>query len=1199
MDTKPLERFAQAARHQLHEQVAGRLDAVLGTDSAELRGYATAIANLKHELRSTSREAVVERVAYTWFNRFCALRFMDANAYTPMRIVSPADDGTLPEILQEAKAGVFDDELAHALDRKMVSDLLAGRMRSSDAQGEAYRLLLVSACNAYHASMPFMFEPIGDVTELLMPADLLSPNSVLAAAREALTPEACQDVEVIGWLYQFYIAEKKDEVDAKVKRGGKVEPDELPAKTALYTPHWIVRYLVENSLGRLWLLNRPHSRLADPQAGQMPYYIKPEEPETDFLRIGSPEEIRLGDPACGSGHMLTYSFDLLYLIYEEEGYNPPDIPRLILEKNLYGMEIDPRSASLAAFALTMKARGRDRRFLRRGVAPHICAYAPAEITEADLAGVSWFRELDRSLVDLPMRDALLHDLGLWAQIANIGSLLQPQLTLDQIETLQGRIGSAGNLLDGLANERVLGVLEQLAYLARKYHVVVTNPPYLGSGYLNGGMREYAPTVYPDSKSDLFAMFIERNKVLAAPLGVVGMITMHSWMFLSSYEKLRRKLLEGSTILSMAHLGARAFDSIGGDVVSTTAFVMEEVRHPDFKGAYLRLVDGNDEAAKEAALRVSIPNGNGPKAANYYLASATDFDDIPGMPIGYWVSDRFRRIFELRSTISSRAEVRAGMSTTDNERFLRFWHEVSKNKASVGRYSREAAPVKWHPYNKGGQYRKWFGNSEYLINWQNDGQEIKHWVVNNPRDPNTTHWSRRIFNTEYFYRECFTWGDVGTGYPSFRYLPHGYVIGNRGPGVFAEELEHSVLAYLNSVIARRVLEISSPALTFNVGEIASIPFDWSSDVSTSGPKTERLVGIARTDWDSYETSWDFAESPLLRSDFRRDSLANTYAAMRAHWRDMTLEMQRLEEENNRIFIDAYGLQDELTPDVPLSEITLTCNPHYRYGGNKSEEELERLLRADTIREFISYAVGCMFGRYSLDKSGLILANAGETLDHYLRIVGAEVQARSSSSIFNLQSAIRFLPDRNNVLPILDADWFTDDIVARFGRFLRVTFGEEHYAENLAFIEESIGRDIRSFFVREFYDDHLKRYKRRPIYWLFSSPEGSFNALVYMHRYRPDTVSVVLNDYLREYQAKLAARRAEMAHEIIRAGASNREKAAAVKEVARLDKVLKELEAYEEVLLDLARKQIRIDLDDGVKVNYAKFGAALRRVVGLNA
>lgn len=1178
MDTKPLERFARAARRKLHDQVAGRLDAVLGTDSAALRGYAAAISNLKHELCTTPRAAVIERVAYTWFNRFCALRYMDANGYTPLRIVSPAEGFTLPEILQEAKAGVFDDELSRTVDRRMVSDLLAGRMRSGDPQGEAYRLLLVAACNAYHESMPFMFEPIADVTELLMPADLLSPNSVLAAARDTLTSEACQDVEVIGWLYQFYIAEKKDEVDAKVKQGGKVEADELPAKTALYTPHWIVRYLVENSLGRLWLLNRPGSRLAE----HMPYYIRPEEPETDFLVVRSPEELTVGDPACGSGHMLTYAFDLLYRIYEEEGYNPPDIPRLILEKNLFGMEIDPRSAALAAFALTMKARGRDRRFLRRGVAPHICAYTPATVTEADLRGVAWFRDLSRSLVDLPIRDALLHDLRLWEQIANIGSLLQPQLMPEQIETLQGRIGAAGNLLDGLANERVLGVLGQLAYLARQYHVVVTNPPYLGDA-MNIGLKEMAESYFPDSKADLFSMFIQRNLDVARMNGYIAMITMQNWMFLSSYEAFRAMLLSRSPVLAMAHLGSRAFDTISGEVVSTTAFVLGNRRQQTNGGLYSRLTDCQSEREKEERFLSILSSARSGAQDDFYRASYDDFQQIPGSPVVYWASDRVRSAFGRLPPLSKLLETREGLTTGSNEKFLRLWHEVGRCRIRFGTTTSLDAVnsgCRWFPYVKGGSFRRWAGNQEYVVDWEDDGRRMKGFT-----DPSTGRVRSHNYNGEYAFRAGLTWSGIASGGISVRAVPVGFMFDAKGPMAFTYDSEHldPCQAFLNSKIATRLLAMLAPTLDFKLGHVLNLPFPFNV-LTVATRSVKDAVIVSRMDWASYETSWEF--STLRLCDLRRKQRATLERCCRllfTQWREETTRLQRLEEENNRIFIEAYGLQDEFTPDVPLSEITLTCNPYYRYGGNKSEEELEKLLRADTMRELISYAVGCMLGRYSLDKPGLILANAGETLNDYL----AQVPHPT------------FLPDKDNVIPILDGDWFTDDIVARFQRFLRITFGEEHNAENLAFIETALGRDLRSFFVREFYDDHLKRYQRRPIYWLFSSPGGSFNALVYMHRYRLDTVSVVLNDYLREYIAKLTAARSDALHNSIRTVASNREKAAALKEAGRLDKVLKELAEYEAVLLELARKQVQIDLDDGVKVNYAKFGSALRRVVGLNA
>ncbi|MFZ4848590.1 MAG: BREX-1 system adenine-specific DNA-methyltransferase PglX, partial [Caldilinea sp.] len=645
-----MEKFARTARRQLHEQVSARLERVLRTDSAELREHAAAVQTLKEQVKAHGKAAVVERAAYTWFNRFCALRFMDANRYTPIGVVSPAAGFTLPEILQEAKQGVIDEDLP--VERQRVAELLGGRLPARDAQQEAYRLLLVAACNRLHAPMPYLFEPIADYTELLLPDDLLSEASILQEVRETLTADVCQDEEGIGWLYQFYIADKKEEVDTKVKAGGKVEADELPAKTALYTPAWIVRFLVENSLGRLWMANRPQSRLAE----RMAYYIAPAAGDagapglssgteghdvSPSVRVSSPEELRIGDSAVGAAHLLGYAFELLYAIYEEEGYNPPDIARLILEKNLYGMEIDPRSAALAAFALTMKARRADRRFLRRGVRPNICVLHSVHFTAQELTATPWLAKLGTTLADLPVRDALRHDLEAAAQLNNVGSLLRPQLTPAQIEQVRAVIGAADDLFTHGFNERVLDVLAQMEYLARKHHVVVANPPYLGKG-MNEELATFAKNEYPDSKSDMFAMFIERNLDLAKQGGLTAMITMQSWMFLSSYEKLRGKLLDEETLLAMAHLGAKAFDSIGGEVVSTTAFVVEHAHRPAFKGSYVRLVDGNSEAEKETALRAALASM--PQNSSLYRVSTQDLKKIPNSPIAYWASMGFRRLF---------------------------------------------------------------------------------------------------------------------------------------------------------------------------------------------------------------------------------------------------------------------------------------------------------------------------------------------------------------------------------------------------------------------------------------------------------------------------------------------------------------------------------------------------------------------------
>jgi len=573
--------------------------------------------------------------------------------------------------------------------------------------------------------------------------------------------------------------------------------------------------------------------------------------------------------------------------------------------------------------------------------------------------------------------------------------------------------------------------------------------------------------------------------------------------------------------------------------------------------------------------------------NFFLASAEDFKKIPGSPIAYWVSiQQFNSFFSFPK-LKKFAIAYSGMSTTDNERFLRSWYECDHNKIGFKIRSFGDAITsrkKWFQYNKGGSYRKWYGNNELLVNYFNDGQELKEWVVNNPSDPKTTHWSRRLFNTEHFFKKGLTWSSLSSGSISFRFYDIGFMFDSKGPALLPinEKNNYSILGFVNSNTARAFLNVLCPTLDFNKGPIESLPTHPDINELNVKSNIEKCVTLSKLDWYSYESSWEFSSFPLLSPEYHKHTLKESYTKLRTHWKEMTFEMQRLEQENNRIFIKAYGLQDELTPDVPLEEITLTCNPHYRYNGNKTEKELEALLLADTMKEFISYAVGCMFGRYSLDKPGLILANQGETKEDYKKQVPIPT----------------FEPDNDNVIPVLDGDWFIDDISDRFRRFLRVTFGDEHYEENLNFLEQAIGKDIRKYFLKDFYNHHIKMYKKRPIYWMFSSPNGSFNALIYMHRYRPDTISIVLNNYLREFRSKIAAKKENLEEISSSPSSSQSDKTKALKEIEKLKKVITELEEYErDVLYPLATKQVEIDLDDGVKVNYNKFGKALRKVAGL--
>lgn len=1186
METSRLKRFAQYARRSLIEQVSAKLNLVLANESAARRENAAAVKTLDASVKEHGRDQVIERVAYTWFNRFCALRFMDVNRHNRIGIVSPMPGQFQPEILAEAKMGHIDDELVAESYRDKVVLLLAGKSPSRDPQGEAYRLLVVAACNYWHRAMPFLFERIEDYTELLMPDDLLSGNSILAYTRETMTPDVCKDVEVIGWLYQFYVSEKKDEVFAILKKGKKIEPENIPASTQLFTPDYIVNYLVENSLGRLWMLNRPKSGLVE----KMEYYIKPEQTETDFLRISKPEDIKICDPACGSGHMLVYAFDLLYDIYKEVYGDEPDISERILTHNLYGVEIDERAGELAAFALTMKALQYDKRFIRRSsirvepVKPNICVLENAELTNDQTNSEDWKKIVEAMAKTGVDKTALIHDLHLFAEADNFGSLLKPRLSCDNLRKALSALNSYDqsvnapsfdhrNLID-----KCRLALQQADYLTPKYQAVVANPPYMGSGGMNGRLSSWAKSNYPDSKSDLFAMFMERNLELAINKGFVAMITMQSWMFLSNFEKLRKALIEQRSLLSMAHLGARAFDSIGGEVVSTTAFVFKNT-HDQNRGTYCRLVDGKSEAEKDKMFKTALLD----LCKNrLFTTSTSEFTKIPECPFAYWLSQNAFEAFNKFGLFAQSATACQGLATTDNNRYVRFWAEVSKSHIGFGFKNRAEAAnsnLMWFPLDKGGALRKWFGNNDYIVNWKNDGEEIRTAIINKyPYLKGNPDFVAK--NPSKYFLPGVTWGKVTTGLFSARYSPSGAIFSDAGMKAF-ESTESGLLSIaglFNSKVTPFFLAALSETINFEQGNIARLPY-----IRVISSPAKKLIDFAKDDWDSYETSWDFTVLPLLSQDICQLSLEETYMKLRSCWRNIVLEMQRLEEENNRLFIDEYGLKSDLDQTVPVEEITLRCNPYCRYGGDKSEDELESLLLADTMREFVSYAVGCMFGRYALDKPGLILANQGESFEDYRRQI----------------SEPSFPADKDNVIPMLDGDWFADDISERFLKFLRVTFGEAHFEENLKFIETALGKDLRKYFLKDFYNDHVKRFKKRPIYWLFSSPKGSFNALIYMHRYRPDTVSVVLNEYLREFRNKLTSRLDHLKRVEASADASKGEKTKAIKEIESLKKIIEELAVYErDILYPLATEQKEIDLDNGVKHNYALFGAALKKIPGLD-
>jgi len=1150
METAPLKSFATWARTALISEVTARIASVTAPGSSERVEQARAVAALQKAVGAAGggpkgQAAVADKVAYIWFNRIVALRFMDANGYTGIGVVSPQAGVEVgqPEILADAKRGVIDTDVVSQTSRIAVASLLDGTRASGDPQGEAYALLLADYCRHWNRAMPFMFEREGDYTELLIPANLLADDSVLNRSVKVLTEDVCKDVEVIGWLYQFYISERKDEVFAGFKKNKKAGADQIPAATQLFTPHWIVRYLVENSLGRLWMLNRPSSGLVQ----QMDYYITPVDEETEFLKIAKPEDLKVIDPACGSGHMLTYAFDLLYSIYEEEGYSGADIPGLILINNLYGTEIDPRAGALATFALTMKARSKQRTFFNKQVAPNVCVIEPISFSPDEL-------ELLAGADGDPVQDG-----HFWNQFKDadvLGSLIQPDY--DETDRLTRHLVTLGDGVDlyrADAITRAECVIGQAEYLVQKYAVVVTNPPYMGSRNLSVALSSWIKIAYPDEKQDLYACFVVRSGELTVSRGYTAMVTGDTWMTISSFEKLRRKLLAAHAFSSFVHMHdvSNHPDIFGAN----TAFVINKDGSPDTTGSYIYL-DVSSSDAKAQHLR-EVVQGHGPDRV--FLVKGAQFEEVPGAPLVFRVSAAMRRAFRAGKPMIELAEPRQGMATADNGRFLRLWFEVSGDRFGRHLTRAEAASssFKWFPYNKGGEYRKWYGNQDWVVNWQNDGAEL---LAERPKSV--------IRSPQMYFLPSVSWSKVGTGIPAFRYFPRGFLFDVAGTSIFAaEERLHDIAAVCNSNVVRQMLAAISPTLNVEVGTVSQLPVVGVSSSVTDAVR--ELIRIHCDDWNSQETSSDFGTLNVI--DAGESSVGTAVSTILDSGRHLAATVRALESGMNAEIVQCYGLQDEVDPDVPLNQITLSANPEFRYGSGLSQHERAERFTADRIADLISYAVGCMFGRYSLDEPGLICADQGGTLKDYLAKVPAPT----------------FMPDTDNVIPIVEGDWFEDDIVARFRQFLRAAFGDQHFEENLRFVTDSLGvKNLRDYFVKSFYKDHVQRYKKRPIYWLFSSPKGSFNALTYMHRYTPSTVSTVLNEYLREFQAKL---KASLEH----AGRSNN-----AKEADRLRKVLLELDEYEhDVLYPLASQNIVIDLDDGVKANYPKFGDALKKIPGLEA
>ena len=1128
----------------------------------------------------TAYQYVIEEVAYTWFNRLIAIRFMEVNDYLPSHIrVLSSESGKLePDLVTTP----FDAELPFTAEE----EAQIFQLKQDNKLDEVFRILFLKQCNALNEILPALFEKTKNYTELLLSLSVIDQDGVVYhlihdIPEDDFNIERGGQVEIIGWLYQYYNTEPKAAAFAK---NGKITKEEIPAVTQLFTPDWIVRYMVENSLGRLWVEGHPDCGLKE----NWKYYLEEaqQEPEVqaklaeirkEYAAL-NPEDIKLIDPCMGSGHILVYAFDVLMQIYESAGYSQRDAAKSILEHNIYGLDIDDRAYQLAYFAVMMKARQYNRRILNGENSCHV--YAIQESNSINRAHLKYFGagldDIEKNAAKMQMEGLLdtLTDAKEYGSILNVESYNWDLLRrFVAAEDTAGQISMDSVGVEDTA-EQVNRLIDIGETMARKYWVTCTNPPYAGTSNLSANVNNFVKKSYPDSKADLFAVFIERCHQMTSVNGFQAMITQHSWMFLSSFEKLREKMMLTETV-NMAHLGARAFEEIGGEVVQTTAFVRCANHVEGYKGTYCRLIEPTSQQGK-ADMFIS--------GQNQYHVGQISFSKIPGVPVAYWISPEVLKLFDER-TVGSIADAKSGMTTTDNTRFLRLWEEVNCQKIGFG-YSNIAdtqdMKYKWFPFCKGGDFRRWAGNESFVVNWFNNGEEIR------VAAEGAT--GGRLVNIDCALRECLVWTKISSANISLRLKKQGIFFSDAAPGVFTNrETLYYLLALLNTKYANEIIKLINPTLNFVPGAVSSVPV--KKDEKNKGKIIEIAEGnvqLSERDWDSFETSWNFKKHPLLRNV---STLSEAFTQWQTECDDRFNRLKANEEELNRIFIDIYGLQDELTPEVEDKDVTVR------------KADLQR-----DIKSLLSYAVGCMFGRYSTYKDGLLFAGEPYSLQAFVDKMNDRPGTISDEE---LERAYRnegvvvdemFFPDADNVIPITDEEYLDDDIVSRLCAWLKAVYGDDTLEANLDYIAKALGNKgstsreiIRNYFLNDFFKDHCQTYSvtgsgKRPIYWLFDSgKQNGFKALVYLHRYTPDTIGNLRIDYLhkmqRVYESEINRMQDMMDH-----SENAREVAAASKRKDKLAKQLKECREYDEKISHLALSRIELDLDDGVKVNYRKLQTA---------
>ena len=1125
----------------------------------------------------TAYQYVIEEVAYTWFNRLIAIRFMEVNDYLPSHIrVLSSESGKLePDLVTTP----FDAELPFNAEE----EAQIFQWKQDNKLDEVFRILFLKQCNALNEILTALFEKTKNYTELLLSLSVIDRDGVVYhlihdIQEDDFNIERGGQVEIIGWLYQYYNTEPKAAAFAK---NGKITKEEIPAVTQLFTPDWIVRYMVENSLGRLWVEGHPDCDLKEnwkyylEEAQQEPeVQVKLSEIRKEYAAL-NPEDIKLIDPCMGSGHILVYAFDVLMQIYESAGYSQRDAAKSILEHNIYGLDIDDRAYQLAYFAVMMKARQYNRRILNGENTCHV--YAIQESNSINRAHLKYFGagldDIEKNAAKMQLEGLLdtLTDAKEYGSILNVESY-----NWGLLRRFMAAVDTAGQIsMDSVGVEDTAEQLNRLIdigeTIARKYWVTCTNPPYAGISNLSANINNFVKKNYPDSKADLFAVFIERCRQMTVNNGLQAMITQHSWMFLSSFEKLREKMMLTETV-NMAHLGARAFEEIGGEVVQTTSFVRCANHVNDYKGTYYRLIKPTSQQGKEKMFL---------ERKNIHIANQDEFGKIPGKPVAYWVSRNLLIDFEQGVCLGEIASPKQGIATIDNNRFVRNWNEVDFRNIGFGMKTTtqaESSHLKWFPMNKGGEFRKWYGNRSYLVNYQDDGKEIKRNVLKKYPYLKTPDFV--VKNSAYYFSECISWSKVSVSNICFRYFESGFVFSDAGMAMITGQKEIKlVFGLMNSKVAFTILQAIAPTTNFEAGHMEKIPVRKEIfSVKEISERVDDAIEISQRDWDAFEGSWDFKKHPLLR---KVSTISEAFTQWQTECDDRFYQLKANEEELNRIFIDIYDLQDELTPDVADKDVTVhrifdtkDAVPESMKGSN-----YVRTMR-DEVVSLISYAVGCMFGRYSLDVEGLAYA-------------GGEWDSGKYRS---------FIPDEDNVIPITDEEYLDDDIVSRLCAWLKAVYGADTLEANLDYIAKALGNKgstsreiIRNYFLNDFFKDHCRTYSvtgsgKRPIYWLFDSgKQNGFKALVYLHRYTPDTIGNLRIDYLhrmqRVYESEINRMQDMMDH-----SENAREVAAAGKRKDKLAKQLKECREYDEKISHLALSRIELDLDDGVKVNYRKLQTA---------